>query len=63
MNDTCIYTRDYRICLANGLNCPHCGEPLSPHAVERRDPTGEWSIVCQHCHHDVVEVTALGPTK
>ena len=50
MSDQVTYTRDYRIRPANRLNCPHCGEPLTPHAVERRDPAGEWSIVCRCCH-------------
>jgi hypothetical protein len=63
MNDTCIYTRDYRIRLANGLRCPHCAEPLTPHAIERRDPAGEWSIVCQRCHRDVLDVSTFSAAK
>lgn len=55
--------RNHEVRMASGLCRPHCSEPLSPHAVERRDPTGEWSIICQHCHRDVVAVAALSPAK
>jgi hypothetical protein len=54
-----ILIRDWCIRIAPGLCCPFCKHPLTRHAIECRDPANEWGLICQHCHHTVLDMTAL----
>jgi transposase-like protein len=55
MNASNTYTDGFNIRLSEGLQCPHCGAALSPHAIERHD-RGGWRVICQSCHRDVLVV-------
>jgi len=45
----------YDVTIVNGIACPHCATPLRVTAVRYIDESG-FSIVCEACHADVVQV-------
>jgi DNA-directed RNA polymerase subunit RPC12/RpoP len=47
----------YRVRMAAGTACPHCGHAMHP-SDPRRDP-GALLIICGRCHKDVWQVEWL----
>ena len=46
---------EYRVYLASGVTCPHCGAQLRPNAVRYLDQTGT-AIICESCDRDILRV-------